>query len=404
MKTIKKYLCDDTKYSWKHIMRFFLNNVLNIGDFVLLMQLKQSMTDGLPPFYREVLSAHAAFLKHLSFESTDLSVLKNMPIFLNKYIVKQGALLYNVNMLKAGFKQLKDLMYEVMPGFYTPQVIYDEVKEMNEKVTMKAVITYYEVVQTSMPLQWSALIRNTAVPHCSTTLPILYFFKGNEWKHLKLITSKFIYNNFLLAVVQKPASVDYWKTVFPSLDAALIWGSWRIRGNSIEAEDNDFRIRHNKVFTNVILHQLDRTIDRHCDICGLQAETLMHLFCNCIELNVFFVKLKNCLRDRLGFDWDVSDSWDVFFLFGIWDKSRVRNVTLCRFLLSHARLAVKLRRNMAHYDHKIHLVWPIFRNMVRKHVRFRRLHGVVDFTRTFLTDNTLVSLDERGNLLWDWGS
>ena len=46
MKTIKKYLCDDTNYGWKHIMSFFLNNVLNIGDFVLLMQLKQSMTEG----------------------------------------------------------------------------------------------------------------------------------------------------------------------------------------------------------------------------------------------------------------------------------------------------------------------------------------------------------------------
>ena len=70
--------------------------------------------------------------------------------------------------------------------------------------------------------------------------------------------------------------------------------------------------------------------------------------------------MKTCLQDRLGLIWSVSDSWDVFFLFGVWDESRVRNAALCRFLLSHARLAVKLRRNMAHYDHVIHPVWPIF--------------------------------------------
>ena len=117
------------------------------------------------------------FLKHLSFECTDLSVLKNMPIFLNKYIVRQGALLFNVIMLKAGFKQLKDLMYEVLPGFYLPQVIYDGVKEIDEDVTMKAVVAYYWVVLTNLPLQWSVLIKNTIVQHCSNNLPVLRFFK-----------------------------------------------------------------------------------------------------------------------------------------------------------------------------------------------------------------------------------
>ena len=65
MKVVKKYLCDVNNYGWKHIMRFYLNSVLNIGDFVLLMQLKQSMTEGLPLFHREVLSAHAVFFEAL---------------------------------------------------------------------------------------------------------------------------------------------------------------------------------------------------------------------------------------------------------------------------------------------------------------------------------------------------
>lgn len=59
---------------------------------------------------------------------------------------------------------------------------------------------------------------------------------------------------------------------------------------------------------------------------------------------------------------------------------------------------------MAHHDHKIHLVWPIFKNMVRKHVRFRKVHGTANFTLLFLTDNTPISLDERGTLLWKWGN
>ena len=299
MKVVKKYLCDVNNYGWKHVMRFYLNSVLNIGDFVLLMQVKQSMTERLPLFYREVLSAHASFLKHLSYECTDLSVLKNVPIFLNKYIVNKGVLLYNINMLRAGFVQLKDLMYEVLPGFYPPQVIYDGVQDIDEDVTMTAIVAYYQVILKNLPEHWSVLIKNSIVPSCSDSLPVLRFFTGDRWKNLEFITSKFIYSKFVLSVVQKPTSLAYWRKVFPSLDVDLIWSSWKIKGNSIEAEDSDFKIRHNKVFTNVILHQLDRTVERHCDTWFTSRNFIAYVLRLC-RTEDFFCTLENLFTRQIG--------------------------------------------------------------------------------------------------------
>ncbi len=50
IKLVRKYLYDDTEYGWKSLMSFFLNKVLNIGDYVLLMKLRTPMTAGLPLF------------------------------------------------------------------------------------------------------------------------------------------------------------------------------------------------------------------------------------------------------------------------------------------------------------------------------------------------------------------
>ena len=42
--------------------------------------------------------------------------------------------------------------------------------------------------------------------------------------------------------------------------------------------------------------------------------------------------------------WDNRDSWELFLLFGVWEKSKVKNTDLCKFLLSHARWTIKSRK------------------------------------------------------------
>lgn len=86
-------------------MGYFLNEVMNIGDHVLLMKLRKPMTAGIPLFYREILSAQAEFLGHSQYAAHSVSIVKELPIFLNKYI-KEDKLLYNGNMLEAKLVQV----------------------------------------------------------------------------------------------------------------------------------------------------------------------------------------------------------------------------------------------------------------------------------------------------------
>lgn len=221
-------------------------------------------------------------------------------------------------------------------------------------------------------------------------------------KDVTNLKTKQLYNSFVVTETQRPASLPYWYRVLPNLDEGQIWDQWKIRGNSLEAEDNDFKIRHNKVFTNVILHQFDRGVRRECDVCESKAETLIHMFCECECLSEFFGKLKSCLRDKLGLLWDRRDSWMGFFLFGTWKESRVKNAVLCRFLLSHARWAIRSRRNIAHYERRKASVWILFKSIVRKQISYRHKHGTEDFTLLFTRDSELLSLDDDGRIVWNW--
>lgn len=73
------------------------------------------------------------------------------------------------------------------------------------------------------------------------------------------------------------------------LDLSRIWSSWRIKCNSIECEDKDFRIRHNRIFTNVIVHHFDERVSRICDVCQSEPERLLHL----LSVLAWLVSLKS---------------------------------------------------------------------------------------------------------------
>ncbi len=321
-----------------------------------------------------------------------LSTIKKLPIFLNKYIKNDGKLLYNRDMVQAKLVQLKDIMYEVLPGFLPAQAICDSVQEVNQDVNSTTVSNYYRVIRESVPQSWRLAIETSTKQSESGSFPALKFGHGADMKDFGVIMCKQIYERFVVKVAQKPASLPYWCRIYPTLDEKE---KWKIKGNSKEADDHDFRLRH-KILTNAILHQLDRRVGRECDVCGLETENLVHMYVKCTKLCGFFKMLKCCLIKKLGLVWNNRDSWEIFVLFGVWKESRVKNTELCRFLLSHARWAIKSRHNIAHFENKLVPVWPIFKSMVQSQTKYRMICGNVGIKKLFSRDSSLFSYQQGG--------
>lgn len=58
VKVVRKYLDDKNKAEWKRLMGFYLNKCgnFNLGENILWMKLKNWMMEGIPRFYKEVLT------------------------------------------------------------------------------------------------------------------------------------------------------------------------------------------------------------------------------------------------------------------------------------------------------------------------------------------------------------
>lgn len=116
----------------------------------------------------------------------------------------------------------------------------------------------------------------------------------------------------------------------------------------------------------------------------------------------FFCETACFVAREIDLVWDDADCWKVFILFGVWEKSRVGNAMLCKFLLSQARRAIKLRMGIAFYDKKIVEIWVIFKGLVIKQINYWNVYSGADLPLPSLSNNCLVSLKENGKLQWNW--
>ncbi|KAF3836618.1 hypothetical protein F7725_029176 [Dissostichus mawsoni] len=129
--------------------------------------------------------------------------------------------------------------------------------------------------------------------------------------------------------VRRPSSERVWTSVENGLTGKRKWENVKIKWNSIECEHFEFLLRHNR---------------RECDVCKDQVESRVHEFVECRELVVYFGRMKE-LVSRCWNEWCVREME--------WKEFGECNVGLLNYVLSHARHAVKIRRNSAHYQGKM---------------------------------------------------
>lgn len=86
----------------------------------------------------------------------------------------------------------------------------------------------------------------------------------------------------------------------------------------------------------------------------------------CSRLKEFHEFLKGLLEKHWG--GNIFEGVERrFFLFGLKGKSKVLNINLLNYVLIHARYAIRLRRDLGHYEGKIvsveAILWTFWRKM-----------------------------------------
>lgn len=222
--------------------------------------------------------------------------------------------------------------------------------------------------------------------------------KNGEKKCLTDITTKTIYNFFVEKDIKVPASEAVWQKLFPGFNVKSIWKNLSVKYNGLECKNLDFKLRHNRIYTKVVIHQINKNVNRECDICKTDTESLMHIFFECKELDIFNEKLKKLIKDDWGKEIE-GDEWRKLFLFGECNNCNDLKVHLCNYILSHARYAIWARRNLAYFEGKKVDINVMFKTVMRKNVFLMWKYLSQDvFEKVFINGCGLVCADDEGGL------
>ncbi|XDV53672.1 hypothetical protein PO909_022110 [Leuciscus waleckii] len=398
VKMIKKYLYDKVDCGWKGFLRDFLDKSGGCGEEGVFLALKKPMVEKIPLFYQEVFSAWAEFLVNIRYECENINQIHNQPIFLNPKIRMKGKMFYNRLYMKAGIRQVKDIVYEYVRGFLPNRAIYDCVVGWDEDIEKSKVDCVCENIKASLPRSWVERIEKEVMKVGNWGIPDMYIVKNDERKHLAVVTMKEIYRMLVEKEIKLPASESVWPKVFPDLNVKAIWKNLSVKYNGLDCENLDFKLRHNRIYTKVVIHQINRNVNRECDVCKTDPETLMHIFFECKELDVFHEKLKKIIKGNWGKD-VTGNEWKKLFLFGESTNCKDVGVSLCNFILSHARYAIWARRNLAYFERKKVDVAVMFKSVVRKNVYLMWKYLSKDtFEKAFINGCSLIRVDDKEGL------
>uniref|UniRef100_A0A672R4V8 Reverse transcriptase domain-containing protein n=1 Tax=Sinocyclocheilus grahami TaxID=75366 RepID=A0A672R4V8_SINGR len=162
VKIIKMYLDEENKVEWKKTMEYFLSKCgnFNLGDNILWMRTKKWMTEGVPDFYKELMSAWGKFLTCVYFNPQGRENILNQPLFLNNGILNQGKGIFYKKWWDVGITKVRDVLYEFKEGFLPIQYIVDVMEEAKEDFTRQELINKYDLIKKAIPEEWIQRIEN----------------------------------------------------------------------------------------------------------------------------------------------------------------------------------------------------------------------------------------------------
>lgn len=118
------------------------------------MKTKAWMTENLPEFYRENLSAWGNFLTKVEYNPHGRENILNQLLFLNNNILRQGKVLFFKKWIEVGILKVRDILYELKEGFLTEQYVIDTMEHAKEEYNRKEIEKNPDIIKQAIPKEW----------------------------------------------------------------------------------------------------------------------------------------------------------------------------------------------------------------------------------------------------------
>ncbi|CAC5405809.1 unnamed protein product [Mytilus coruscus] len=330
LKFLGRFLNPDCKSLWKSTFNYFLKRVhnMNLDRSVLYMSLDTKSLLCLPPVYKEMLEAWQYIKAEISVDLSTIDIY-HQPLFFNSEKFLSSKINEWDCFITAGIVQLKDVTYEVIPGFLPIQAIFEIIQEKVDNVSFDSIKVKYEKLLMLIPDEWKTVVC-TKCYEVHEEVSRFFIEYENKVSDVSSCKTKRFYSVLLTKCFIKPNSYEFWRdhSDINESEFADIWKQVHSYWKPSDCIDLDFKICHNRIFTNIKLKKIKILDSDLCQNCKDKndKEDLFHIFLTCEKLKEFHDYIFNIL-----FELFVKSEIDLFqkytykriFLLGITGKVKV---------------------------------------------------------------------------------
>ena len=234
-------------------------------------------------FFTDVLLAWNKMIKRE--EIIDFS---NEIIWNNSNIYVGNSTIFYKTWLQLGIKYIKDIYDYSAKKFHS----FEKLKELHN-VPNEDFLKYLSLVQ-SIPKYWKTQLKqeNGLIPIKSKMIDTLLQVKQTNKFAYKLLTQS--ENN------EEDKSQLKWNTTFinEDLNWKKIYTIPIIATNDMKIREFQYKCLKRIIPSNVFLHKCKLVSSSLCDFCQMEIETVSHMFWECMYVQTFWMKLKDCLNEN----------------------------------------------------------------------------------------------------------
>jgi len=411
IKFLKRFFDDNYESIWKYTLGYFLQKefTMNLNTEYIYLTLPKHRLANLPTVYQEMFLAwnELKINRQVEFD-LDKRDIFNQPLFYNPNIVYQDKLLYFQSFIDAGITQLKDLLYEVVPGFLRMSAIKELVIQKCTNISEKEIEKAFLLIKNCLPFHWIQIVQKDTDEKERMFKTICTMNLNGNYYPLILCTTSFIYQVILSMIFKPPLSKIFWEQQFENFDISKYAEVTFLSIKCPDMIDLDFRVLHNIIYTNKKLKTIGLLDTDICTYCKI-AEDLAHVFCKCKRIEQFLSFLLHHIEGLLKSmpnEFISKLNTESLLLLGYCNKSKNVNFYFLNILLSQARLCIFKTRGLYIKTGKIIDVVSYFKLCFEKNIKYNWYYyktnkKYVEFEKFILNKNCLVA-EKDNDLIFHW--
>ena len=222
----------------------------------------------------------------------------NEPLFLNPAIITADKPLIFTDWVAAGITRIRDICYEVIPGFLPMSAIHDILTEDTARTVSRTTEEWKELL-AALPSQWCKKICSASVRPPPTLQPCFGIVNSSPAQtptDISLCRTRPFYTHLLKPEKPVIPALDQWKQKLqpePSFNAKQ-WKTLYPALINNKQGDVNWKIAHRVLPTALSLNKMHVYPTPYCHRCGF-IDTLEHAVLDCNTVNNFWDQVQKYL-------------------------------------------------------------------------------------------------------------